>query len=124
VSYGCSHLDYKSDLAWQEYLIKAAASTMYLAGSETVRLSGIVRLHFRIFRQTKNLIAWSIIMLLNHSDILEQAQKEIDSVVPFGDLPTFDDKDKLPLITAICMEAMRLYDVTPLGRQHNSGFSL
>ena len=59
-------------------------------------------------------IASCIIGLLKHPDILKRAQEEIDSVIPFGELPTFDEEDKLPMVTAVCMETMRWRVVTPI----------
>ena len=60
-------------------------------------------------------MTWCLIALLNHPDILKRAQKEIDEVVPYGELPTFDDvENKLPLVTTIYMEAIRWRDITPI----------
>jgi len=75
---------------------------MYLAGSDT----------------TSSTVIYCIACLLNHPDILKRAQEEIDSVVPFGDLPTFDDEDKLPFITALCKETMRWKELAPLSLPH------
>ncbi|KIL63723.1 hypothetical protein M378DRAFT_186940 [Amanita muscaria Koide BX008] len=96
-----SQIDEK-DSAGQEYIIKSTAATLYGAGSSTTAVA----------------IANCILALLKYPDILRRAQEQIDSVVPFGDLPTFKHQDQLPLITAICMESMRWRDVTPLAVPH------
>lgn len=96
-----SQIDEK-DSAGQEYIIKSTAATLYGAGSSTTAVA----------------IANCILGLLKYPDILRRAQEQVDSVVPFGDLPTFKNQDQLPLITAICMESMRWRDVTPLAVPH------
>ncbi|KAF8625112.1 hypothetical protein AX15_005542 [Amanita polypyramis BW_CC] len=63
-------------------------------------------------------IASCIIGLLKRPDVVKRAQEEIDSVIPFGGLPTFDEEDKLPLVTAICMETMRWRPVAPIAVPH------
>ena len=66
-------------------------------------------------RQTGNQVAWAIAALLAHPDVFKRAREEIDSVVRVGELPTFNDEEKLPLVTAICMEILRWKDLVPLG---------
>ncbi|PFH47987.1 hypothetical protein AMATHDRAFT_66464 [Amanita thiersii Skay4041] len=102
VSYSHSRVNEHEDLAWQELLIKSTAGTMYAAGSDT----------------TVSAIASCVLGLLQHSDVLKRAQEEIDSVVAYGELPTFDDEENLPLITAICMETLRWRDVVPIAVPH------
>ena len=67
-------------------------------------------------QQTANQVAWAIAVLLAHPDIYKRARAEIDSIVRVGELPTFNDEEKLPLVTAICMEIIRWKDLVPLGR--------
>jgi len=49
-------------------------------------------------RQTQAAISSCIIALLDHPDILRRAQEEIDSVLTFGDLPTFEEEPRLQFI--------------------------
>jgi len=97
-SYSYSRIDEKDDLAWQEYLVKATAATIYSDGTDT----------------TVSAMAYGLIGLLNRPDVLRRAQEEIDAAIAFGDLPTFDDEDKLPMLKAICLEALRWENVIPM----------
>ncbi|KAF8621647.1 hypothetical protein AX15_007665 [Amanita polypyramis BW_CC] len=75
---------------------------MYAAGSDT----------------TVSIIASSILALLKYPEVLRKAQDEIDSVIPYGELPSFDDQEQLPFVTATCTEALRWRDATPIGIPH------
>jgi cytochrome P450 len=50
-----------------------------------------------------------------------KAQAEIDAVVGPNRLPTFEDRDSLPYIEAICKELYRWLPIVPLGMSHVSG---
>ena len=65
--------------------------------------------------QTQAAISSCIMALLDHPDILRRAQEEVDSVLTFGDLPTFEEEPRLQFIMAICLETMRWRDVAPIG---------
>lgn len=51
-------------------------------------------------------------------EVLEKAQKEIDSVIGENRTPTWEDYDKLPYIAAVVKEAMRWRPVVPLAFPH------
>ena len=54
--------------------------------------------------------------MLQHPEILEKAQKELDAVVGNSRLPTFSDRPNLPYVNAIVNETLRLASPVPLGR--------
>ncbi|KAF5349137.1 hypothetical protein D9756_009446 [Leucocoprinus leucothites] len=87
-----------TDESYQEEIIRGTAGTLYSAGSDT----------------TVSAVASCILALLEDSDILKKAQRELDSVVKPGHLPDFDDMDSLPYITAIALETLRWRDVVPI----------
>ncbi|KAG6908814.1 hypothetical protein DXG01_003167 [Tephrocybe rancida] len=95
-------MDESGDLKQQENIIKGTAGTMYAAGSDT----------------TVTAIANCILGLLMNPMALKKAQKEIDRVVGPRQLPTFDDMDSLPYITAITKETLRWRGVTPIAIPH------
>ena len=64
-------------------------------------------------------IANCVIALLNYPDVLKKAQEEIDKVIGFGNLPTFEDRSSLPYINAIAKESLRWRDTGPLGTAIN-----
>ena len=54
-------------------------------------------------------------MMLNTS-VMEQAQKEIDSVVGLDRLPDYDDRESLPYVEAVVKEVLRWGTVAPMGK--------
>lgn len=48
-------------------------------------------------------------------EVQRRAQAELDMVVGRDQLPTFDDRPRLPYIEALCKELMRWNMVTPIG---------
>ena len=58
--------------------------------------------------------AFFLAMTIN-PDILKQAQAEVDAVVGHERLPTFQDRDSLPYVNAICIELLRWHVVVPMG---------
>ena len=48
-------------------------------------------------------------------EVQRRAQAELDMVVGRDQLPTFDDRPRLPYIEALCKELMRWQMVTPIG---------
>ncbi|PFH47986.1 hypothetical protein AMATHDRAFT_6246 [Amanita thiersii Skay4041] len=102
VSDSLSKVKDDSDSEWQELLIKSTAGTMYAAASDT----------------TVTAVTNCILGLLAHPEVLKKAQVEIDSVIPFGDLPTFAEEFNLPYITAIVMETLRWREVVPFAVPH------
>ena len=53
--------------------------------------------------------------MIQHPEILQKAQKEIDAVVGTARLPTFSDRPNLPYVNAIVNEALRIASPVPLG---------
>ena len=53
--------------------------------------------------------------MMIYPDIQARAQAELDIVVGTDRLPTFDDRDSLPYINAICKEVLRWNVIVPLG---------
>ncbi|PFH47950.1 hypothetical protein AMATHDRAFT_6256 [Amanita thiersii Skay4041] len=85
-----------------EDAIRYATGTLYGAGVHT----------------TSTGVASCILGLLARPELMVKAQEDIDAVVPYGELPTFEDEEKLPFITAICMEALRWRVVSPIAIPH------
>jgi len=59
-----------------------------------------------------------MLAMLQHPEVQERAQAEIDAVVGRNRLPDFDDRPNLPYIEAVLMETLRVYPVGPLGIAH------
>lgn len=52
--------------------------------------------------------------------VQKRAREELDSVIGRERLPTFEDRDDLPYINALCKEVLRWHPVLPLGIPHGS----
>ena len=53
-------------------------------------------------------------------EVQKKAREELDAVVGPNRLPSFEDRDSLPYITAVAKEALRWQSVVPLGVPHRS----
>lgn len=51
-------------------------------------------------------------------EVQRKAQEEIDRVIGTTRLPTFNDRDSLPYINAVLLEAWRWHPVIPMGLPH------
>lgn len=48
-----------------------------------------------------------VLAMLKHPEVQRRAQQEIDSVVGNDRLPSFEDREKLPYVRALCLELLR-----------------
>ncbi|KAK1224159.1 hypothetical protein PQX77_012964 [Marasmius sp. AFHP31] len=92
------------DNSAMENVIKNCAASAFIAGAETTATA---------------LVSFILVMAL-HPEFQIRAQKEIDTVVGFGSLPDFDDRDKLPFVNALIAETLRWNPVVPLGVAHRA----
>jgi cytochrome P450 len=53
--------------------------------------------------------------MMLYPDIQKRAQAELDSVIGREQLPTFDDRPRLPFVDAVCKEILRWHPVAPIG---------
>jgi cytochrome P450 len=68
-------------------------------------------------------ISTGVIALIHYPAFLKKAQSQIDDVIgttapgtnELKRLPTFEDMEKLPYVTALALESLRWRDVAPLG---------
>ncbi|KAJ8695782.1 hypothetical protein PTI98_005709 [Pleurotus ostreatus] len=95
-------IDESGDIAQQERLIQETAANLYTAGADTTT-SAMISL---------------VLALLIHPDIQAKAWREIDGVLKGKRLPSFEDMDRLPYVTAIAREVQRWQPVTPLAIPH------
>src|SRR6218665_495763 len=63
-------------------------------------------------------LMWAMVELVNHPEIQEHLQREIDDVVHKDRLPSLDDKSHLPYTEAVTLEVMRLHTLAPLYIPH------
>lgn len=48
-----------------------------------------------------------VLAMLKFPEVQRRAQEELDRVVGTSRLPTFDDRERLPYVNAICAEVLR-----------------
>lgn len=56
--------------------------------------------------------------MVKYPDVQAKAQAELDGVLGHGYLPTFENEDELPYLSAVVKETLRWESVTPLGVPH------
>ncbi|KAJ7251368.1 cytochrome P450 [Mycena rebaudengoi] len=95
-------IDENQDQEHQEKVIQDSAGIMYAAGFDT----------------TSAALGTFILAMLANPDVQKRAQEEIDAVVREGHLPSFDDEESLPYVSAIVKEVLRWKPVTPIGVPH------
>lgn len=97
-----SELDPRKDRAHQETVIKQAVGTAYIGGADT----------------TVTTLSTFVLAMMTHPDVQRTAQEHIDRVTGGDRLPTIEDRDALPYVTAIIKEALRWRPVLPMAVPH------
>ena len=59
-----------------------------------------------------------VMALITHPQVVRKAQAELDAVVGPDRLPTFEDRDSLPYIAALCQEIGRWRPISSGGFPH------
>ncbi|KAM0937875.1 putative flavonoid 3'-monooxygenase [Dioscorea sansibarensis] len=96
------HDDNDEEVKLTDTNIKALLMDLFQAGTDT----------------TSSTVEWALAELLRHPDILDAAQKELDSVVGRDRFVSELDLANLPLMQAIIKETFRLHPSTPLSLPH------
>ncbi|KAF9055302.1 cytochrome P450 [Hymenopellis radicata] len=90
--------------ARDEYHIQSAAGSMYAAGVDT----------------TMGAVGFFLLAMVQFPEAQAKAQAEIDMVLGHGHLPTFDDMESLPYVTALVREVLRCNPPGPIGVPHTA----
>lgn len=64
---------------------------------------------------TVSMISAFVLCMVLHPEAQKNAQEELDRALGHGVMPTFEDRDSLPYVSAVLLEVIRLYPVVPLG---------
>ncbi|KAF8140771.1 cytochrome P450 [Mycena galopus ATCC 62051] len=100
-----SALEEPERVFYQEHHIKATSGTTFLAGTDT----------------TVSSLGTFILAMLAYPEVQKKAQAEIDSITGGQALPTFEDENSLPYISALVKEVLRWRSVTPFAVPHLLG---
>ncbi|KAL5520723.1 hypothetical protein ACEPAF_2725 [Sanghuangporus sanghuang] len=85
-----------------EEIIAKAVGIAYAGGGDT----------------TVSMLLTFLLAMVLYPDAMRKGQDELDRVMGKGNLPTFDDRSKLPYIEAIYYECLRWQTVAPLAVAH------
>ena len=103
--------------AAREDIVKWTGLALVGGGLDTVSiLSWAECLQILNHIQTMATVYSFILAMTLYPEVQKKAQAEIDAVIGHDRLPTFQDRDHLPYIGAICLELLRWMPVGPLGR--------
>ncbi|KAG7521499.1 cytochrome P450 2J6-like [Solea senegalensis] len=87
----------KSDLGFSESNLILCSLDLFLAGTET----------------TSTTLQWALVYLINHPDVQEKAQAEIDRVIGQTRQPSMADRPNLPYTDAVIHEIQRMGNIVP-----------
>ncbi|KAJ7137763.1 cytochrome P450 [Mycena epipterygia] len=90
------------DKYYQEDTVSTVAASMYAAGADT----------------TATALSTFLLAMLANPEAQKKAQMEIDRVIGKGQLPTFNDEESLPYVSALIKEILRWQPVTPIAVPH------
>ncbi|KAK0469623.1 cytochrome P450 [Desarmillaria tabescens] len=93
-----------SEKATHLEVIRNTASVAFAAGADT----------------TVSAVLSVMLAFLLYPEVQAKAQAEMDAVVGHTRLPNFDDREQLPYLNAVVLEALRWNPVVPLGAAHRS----
>ncbi|KAH9943944.1 cytochrome P450 [Amylocystis lapponica] len=86
----------------EDDIVKWCASALYVGGADT----------------TAAVVTAFILQMTLHPDMQKRAQAEIAQVIGTSRLPSIDDKDCLPYVSALIQETLRWAPPAPLGLPH------
>ncbi|TGJ83633.1 hypothetical protein E0Z10_g5125 [Xylaria hypoxylon] len=85
-----------------ELVLKCSAVSVYFGGADT----------------SVNTLSSFFLLMIQFPEVQRKGQEEIDRVIGSSRLPMFSDRESLPYINAIVMEAWRWHTVTPMSLPH------
>ncbi|GER50628.1 cytochrome P450 [Striga asiatica] len=88
----------------KETIIKATIQNLILAGSDTTSIH----------------LTWTLSLLLNHPNVMQRAQYEIDSNIGKNRWAQESDIPNLPYLQAVIKESLRLYPPGPISVPHEA----
>ena len=65
-------------------------------------------------------LTWLLLLLANRPAVQAQIQQELDAVIGPDALPNFDDRERLPWLSAAIMESMRYRTIGPFALPHRA----
>ncbi|KAF8872778.1 cytochrome P450 [Infundibulicybe gibba] len=101
-SFVSKHLTSGTITASDQENLKWCSAALYAGGADT----------------TASALTTFFLLMTLHPDVQRRAQVDLDRVVGSDRLPTFEDRELLPYVSAIIKETLRWAPVAPLGLTH------
>ncbi|KAI0041341.1 cytochrome P450 [Auriscalpium vulgare] len=89
---------------FDDSVIMCAAGSLFAGGTDTVVAT----------------MGTFILLMIRHPEIQQKAQAELDALLGGRRLPTLDDKENLPYLTAVHKEVLRWHIIGPMGIPHST----
>uniref|UniRef100_A0A3P8VAZ9 Cytochrome P450, family 2, subfamily N, polypeptide 13 n=1 Tax=Cynoglossus semilaevis TaxID=244447 RepID=A0A3P8VAZ9_CYNSE len=86
------------ELGFNETNLTLCSLDLFLAGTET----------------TSTTLQWALVYLINHPDVQEKVQEEIDKVIGQSRLPSMADRSNMPYTDAVIHEIQRMGNIVPM----------
>ncbi|XP_013882437.1 cytochrome P450 2F2 [Austrofundulus limnaeus] len=94
----------KEDSSFSEEQLRRITFDLYLAGTDT----------------TSNTLLTGFLYLMNHPQVQDRCQQEIDQVLDGRDRVSFEDRHNMPYVQAVIHEVQRVANTVPLSVFHCS----
>lgn len=69
---------------------------------------------------SSTIMRWVLILMLHYPGVQDKIHKELDEVIGSGRLPCLKDRENLPYLEAVILEALRFVTIVPLSLPHKA----
>lgn len=69
---------------------------------------------------SSTIMRWILLLMIHYPEVQDKIHKELDDVVGSGRLPCLKDRENLPYLEAVMLEAMRFISFVPLSLPHKA----
>ncbi|XP_077130961.1 cytochrome P450 2K1-like isoform X1 [Ranitomeya variabilis] len=104
------------------YLLKQEQETSKVQTyfNEENLLTSVLDLFAAGTETTSTTIRWGILLMMKHPEIQKKLQEEIKTHIKPGQLPTVEDRKKMPYTDAVIHEIQRFGNIVPLNLSHST----
>ncbi|XP_073399241.1 cytochrome P450 2K1-like isoform X1 [Dendrobates tinctorius] len=88
--------------------------------SEENLISSVLDLFIAGTETTSTTIRWGILLMMKYPEIQKRVQEEIKTHIKPGQLPTVEDRRKMPYADAVIHEIQRFGNIVPLNLSHST----
>ncbi|XP_073399243.1 cytochrome P450 2K1-like isoform X2 [Dendrobates tinctorius] len=111
-------LDDNAKLAGTPTVLESTKAQTYF--SEENLISSVLDLFIAGTETTSTTIRWGILLMMKYPEIQKRVQEEIKTHIKPGQLPTVEDRRKMPYADAVIHEIQRFGNIVPLNLSHST----